>query len=72
MDGMRQLMETIRSRGNPGPLIKSMVERNPQLRSALELLDGKNQQQQMTMLENMAKEKGTTLREVAQRMGLPL
>lgn len=69
---MRQLMETIRSRGNPGPLIKSMVERNPQLRSAMELLDGKNQQQQMTMLENMAKEKGTTLREVAQRMGLPL
>lgn len=69
---MRQLMEIIRSRGNPGPLIKSMMERNPQLRSAMELLDGKNQQQQMTMLENMAKEKGTTLREVAQRMGLPL
>lgn len=69
---MRQLMETIRSRGNPGPLIKSMMERSPQLRSAMELLEGKNEQQQMTMLENMAKEKGTTLREVAQRMGLPL
>lgn len=69
---MQQLMEIIRSRGNPGPLIKGMMERNPQLRSAMELLDGKNQQQQMTMLENMAKEKGTTLREVAQRMGLPL
>ena len=72
MDGMQQLMEIIRSRGNPGPLIKGMMERSPQLRSAMELLDGKNQQQQMTMLENMAKEKGTTLREVAQRMGLPL
>jgi hypothetical protein len=49
-----------------------MMERSPQLRSAMELLEGKNEQQQMTMLENMAKEKGTTLREVAQRMGLPL
>ena len=65
-------MEIIRSRGNPGPVIKGMMQQNPQLKAAMEMLDGKNQQQQMTMLENMAREQGTTLQEVAQRMGLHL
>lgn len=70
MSGIQDLMQIIRSGGNPAQLINSMMQHNPQLKSAMNMLSGKSQQQQMMMLENMAKEKGTTLKEVAQRMGL--
>lgn len=66
------LMQAIQSGQNPEGMLRHMMQQNPVLQNAMQLLSGKSQQQQMTMLENMAKERGTTIQAVAQRMGLKL
>ena len=66
------LMQAIQNGQNPEGMLRQMMQQNPMLQNAMQLLNGKRQQQQMTMLENMAKERGTTIQAVAQRMGLKL
>ena len=65
-------MQAIQNGQNPEGMLRQMMQQNPMLQNAMQLLSGKSQQQQMTMLENMAKERGTTIQAVAQRMGLKL
>lgn len=44
---------------------------NPQVAQMAQIAQGKNRDQLMQTAANMAKERGTTLDEIAQQMGIP-
>lgn len=71
MINLQSLFQMMQQGVNPNALLNQMAQQNPALQQAIGLLNGKNQQQQMQLLEDMARQRGTTLQQVAQQMGLP-
>lgn len=70
MIDIRSIMAMARGGGNPQQVLGQLAQQNPQLRDAMQLLSGKNQQQQMQMLRNMAAERGVSLEQIARQMGI--
>ena len=57
---------------NPMGMLQQMAGSNPQVNRAMQMLSGKNGQQLKQMAENMAKERGAPLEQIARNMGLRL
>jgi len=69
---LQMVFQAMQGGMHPQQVIGQIIQQNPQVRQAMQMLDGKSQSQQMQMLRNMAAERGTTLEQVAQQMGLRL
>ena len=72
---MMNLMSLIQmgQRGqNPMGMLQQMAGSNPQINQAMQMLNGKNGHQLKQMAENLAKERGIPLEQIAQSMGLKL
>lgn len=65
-------MQMARNGKNPMQVFQSMAMQNPQMAQAMKMIQGKNPQQLRTVAENMAKERGINLEQMAQSMGLQL
>ena len=65
-------MQLARSGGNTMQMISQMAGRDPRAAHAMRLIHGKSPQQLRQVAENMAKERGITLDEIAQQMGVNL
>lgn len=63
------LVQMLRGGGDPQQMLGRMMQQNPQLSQAMRLLEGKSQQQQMQLLENMARERGVDLGSLKQQLG---
>lgn len=57
---------------NPMNLFQSMAQHNPQIAQAMRMIQGKNADQLRQTAENMAKERGIDLEQMAQQMGIKL
>lgn len=57
---------------NPMGMIQQALGGNPQMAQAMNLIKGKNMNELRTTAENMAKERGINLEQMAQNMGLTL
>lgn len=57
---------------NPMSMIQKALGGNPQMDQAMRMIQGKNPQELRTTAENMAKERGISLEQLAQGMGLTL
>ena len=66
------LMQFARSGGNPMQMLSQMAGRDPRAAQAMKLIQGKSPQQLRQVAENMAKERGMTLDEIARQMGVNL
>ena len=64
------LIRLARAGGNPMMLIQQMAGRDPRAQQALKMVQGKTPDQLRQMAENMAKERGTTIDEIARGLGL--
>lgn len=64
------LINLARTGGNPMTLIQQMAGRDPRAQQALKMVQGKAPDQLRQMAENMAKERGTTIDEIARCLGL--
>ena len=64
------LVNAARSGGNPMQLMQQMAMQDPRIAQAQQMIQGKSPQQLRTMAENMARERGTTVQDVARRLGL--
>ena len=64
------LMQAARSGKNPTMLLRQMAMRNPQIAQFMQMIDGKSTAELRAMAENMAKERGTSIEEVARQLGL--
>ncbi len=57
---------------NPMGMIQQMMGGNPQMARAMQMMQGKNPAQLRQMAENMARERGMSLDQLAQQMGVRL
>ena len=64
------LVKLARNGGNPMMLMQQMAGRNPQMQQAMSMIQGKTPEQLKQMAENMAKERGMTVEQVAKNIGL--
>ena len=64
------LINLARSGGNPMALMQQMAGQNPQMQQAMSMIQGKTPEQLKQMAENMAKERGMTVEQVAKNIGL--
>lgn len=53
-------------------MLQQMAGQNPQAAQAMRLIQGKNPQQLRQIAENMAKERGVDLNQIARQMGVTL
>ncbi len=66
------LMQIAKNGGNPMRAIQQLAGRDPRAAQAMKLMQGKNPQQLQQMAENMAKERGIDLNQMASQMGIEL
>ena len=64
------LVNAARSGGNPMQLMQQMAMQDPRIAQAQRMIQGKSPQQLRTMAENMARERGTTVQDVARGLGI--
>lgn len=57
---------------SPDAVLDQMSRSDPRLAQARDMLRGKNADQLRTMAQNMARERGTTVEEIARGLGLKL
>ena len=70
MNNLMQLISLAKNGGNPMPMIQQMAQSNPQMAQAMQFIQGKSPQQLQQIAMNMAKERGTTVDQIARQMGL--
>lgn len=63
------LINAARSGGNVNAMLNQMAVQNPQIRQAMQMMQGKTPQQIQQLAQNMAKERGTTVEDVARSLG---
>ena len=69
---MMAMLQMARNGGNPMQMLQQMAGQNPQAAQAMRLIQGKNPQQLRQIAENMAKERGVDLNQIAHQMGITL
>lgn len=69
---MQMMIQMMQSGANPMQYLQNMMGQNPQAAAMMQLIQGKTPEQLHTIAANMAKERGTTLDEVARQMGIKL
>lgn len=67
-----QMINMARNGGNPMHMIQQMARSNPQINQVMQMMNGKSPDQLRQMASNMAKERGMSLEQVAQQLGIPL
>lgn len=65
-----QLMNVMRSGGNPAALLQQMAGQNPQVRQAMQMMRGKSPAELQQMAQNMAKERNIDLNQLLQQFGM--
>lgn len=66
------LMQAMRSGQNPQNLLMNMARQDARVRQAMELTRGKTPQQMRQIAENMARERGVDLNDVARQLGITI
>ena len=71
-DPFSAILRNIQGGANPNALLGQIARSDPRAAQALQMLQGKNSDQLRTMAENMAKERGTSVEQIAQSLGIRL
>lgn len=66
------MLNTLRSGGNPMALIQQMAMQSPEMRQFMQMVQGKSTAQLKQMAENMAKERGVSINDVARQLGITI
>lgn len=69
---LMMLVQMAQQGGNPMQMLQQMAGNNPAAQQTLRMIQGKSPAQMRQVAENMARERGIDLNEMARRMGLPL
>ena len=67
-----QMMQLMQAGKNPNAVLQILAQNNPQVRQVMGMINGKNPAQLEQMARNMARERGTTIDEVARSMGIQI
>lgn len=66
------LLQMSQREQNIMPVLQQAARMNPQMTQAMRMIQGKNAEQLKQTAENMAKERGIDLEQMAQQMGIQL
>lgn len=66
------ILRHIQGGADPNALLSQMARNDPRYAQALQMMQGKNSQQLRQMAENMARERGTSVEQIAQALGLKM
>lgn len=72
MINMMQILQLMQEGMDPSRMLQQMVGSDPRANIAMRLLQGKNQSQLRQMAQNMAKQRGMSLDQLAGQFGLRL
>lgn len=67
-----QLIQMLQNGGNPNQLIAMAAQRNPALRQAMQMVNGRTPEQVRDMAYDLAKQRGVDLNQLAQQLGIRL
>ena len=67
-----QIMQLMQAGKNPNAVLQMLAQNNPQVRQVIGMINGKNPAQLEQMARNMARERGTTIEDVARSMGIQI
>jgi hypothetical protein len=67
-----QLLSIIRNGGNPAPILNLIVQQNPLAGQMIRVLSSKSYEDQRRFVENLCKERGTTVEDVARSLGIAI
>jgi hypothetical protein len=67
---LMQLLSMTRQGGNPMQMIQQMAANNPQAAQAMRIMQGKSPEQLRQIATNMARERGMTVEQVMQQLGI--
>lgn len=69
---IQKIVRLVQNGGNPMELLSSFAQKNPQAEQMMNNLNGKSPDELRSYAENMAKSYGTSLEEVAKKIGISL
>ena len=69
---MLQIQQLMRAGKNPNAVLQIMAQSNPQVRQVMQMMNGKSPAQLEQMARNIAKERGTTIEDVARSLGIAI
>ena len=64
------IMSAMQRGGNPNVLLAQLARQNPQVAQVMNLLGGKTPEQQRTIAENIARERGVNLEDLMRQLGI--
>lgn len=68
MNPLMQLVQLVRSGGNPQNLLSQMAQQNPLAAQAMKMIEGKSPQQINQIAANMARERGVDINALTQQI----
>ena len=66
------LVNVMKSGGNPNAMLQQMAGSDPRIGQAMQMMQGKSPQQLRSMAENMARERGVNIADLARGLGIPM
>lgn len=69
---MMSMIQMAMGRMSPMQYLQQRMGQNPQIAQAMNLIQGKTPEQLHQIADNMAKQRGTTVEEIARQYGIPL
>lgn len=67
---MPMILAMLQRGGNPNSMLTQLARQNPQVAQVMNLLGGKTPEQQRTIAENIARERGVNLEELMRQLGI--
>ena len=71
-NSMGAIMSAFRSGANPMSVMQNVAANNPAMQQFMRMISGKTPEQLKQMAENMAKERGLSINDVARQLGITL
>lgn len=69
---MLQMIGLLRNSKNPMAMLENMAQSNPQIRQFMQVIGGKSEQELREIAQNMAKERGTSVEDIARQLGITI
>ena len=67
---LQMLVSALNNGHDPKAMMAQMVGQNPQIAQAMKMIQGKSPAELQQIAQNMARERGTTVEQIAQSLGI--
>ena len=67
---LQMLLSALNNGHDPKAMMAQMVGQNPQIAQAMKMIQGKSPAELQQIAQNMARERGTTVEQIAQSLGI--